>query len=109
MPIAIQMTNRSQVSFGRLTMSARLTTADNIGTSGTSGTLKGRSNSGRWYRRKMIPTDTMTNAINVPILTNSPSMRMGVNPAAIDTTIPVTMVVTWGVRNLGCTFLAQGG
>jgi len=58
---------------------------------------------------KMIPSETITNAMSVPMLTSSPSAPIGVNPAAIATTTPVIMLVMCGVRNRGWIFFANGG
>ena len=48
-----------------------------------------------------MPSDTMTNAISVPMLTISPRMPIGVKPAAIATATPVMRLVMCGVRNFG--------
>lgn len=88
---------------GRLIISSRLTTAEIAGSAGTHGMRKGRGRSGRVRRRTMTAIDTMTNAISVPMLTRWPSVPIGVRPAAMATTTPVTIVETWGVwRFVSC-------
>ena len=75
----------------------RLTAADSVGKAGTHGIRKGRGRSGRVRRSTMIPIETMTNAISVPMLTSEPSVPIGVSPAARATTTPVTNVEMCGV------------
>ena len=45
------------------------------------------------------PADTIANARSVPIETNSPRMPIGKRPATIIATVPVTIVVMYGVLN----------
>ena len=59
---------------------------------------KGRGRSGRVRRSTMIPSETITKAKSVPMLTRFPSVPIGVKPAARATTTPVTIVEMWGVR-----------
>ena len=82
---------------GRPSISTKLTTADSSGSNGTSGMRNGRGRSGRVRRSTMIPSETITNAISVPMLTSVPSVAIGVKPAAIATTTPVTIVEMCGV------------
>ena len=49
--------------------------------------------SGRLMRSIRMPIETITNASNVPMLTSSPRMLIGVKPAASATTTPVRIVV----------------
>ena len=57
----------------------------------------------------MTPPHTITNASSVPIDTSSPSSPTGRNPATIAAIVPVTIVVTYGVPNFGCTLPNTGG
>ncbi len=52
-----------------------------IGTSGTSGVLKGRCRSGWRTRRTQTPAQTMVKASSVPMFTSSASWSMGRKPA----------------------------
>ena len=56
-----------------------------------------------------MPPQTITNASNVPIETNSPKIPIGNKPATIIATEPVKIVVTYGVLNFGCTLLKDAG
>ena len=60
-------------------------------------------------RRIKMPMHTRMNANSVPILVRSTISSMLVNIAHAPTATPVRIVVTCGVRNLGCTFAKLGG
>ncbi|MNP80809.1 hypothetical protein D3C76_1790080 [compost metagenome] len=49
----------------------------------------------------IMPSDTEINANNVPMLTRSASLRSGINPAKIATTMPVTQVLFAGTPVFG--------
>ena len=51
----------------------------------------------------------MTKASNVPMLTSSPRMPIGISDAKIATKMPTVMLVIQGVRKRGCTAPAQLG
>src|SRR5690349_6548318 len=51
----------------------------------------------------MTPKQTITKARSVPIDTSSPRRPIGKKPATAAATTPVTIVVTYGVWNRGCT------
>jgi hypothetical protein len=57
----------------------------------------------------MTPTETRMKANKVPMLVNSIASLMSTNIAGMPTKTPVRMVVTYGVRNRGCTLAAHGG
>ena len=57
----------------------------------------------------ITPTHTITNASSVPIDTSSPSSAIGKKPATIAATMPVTIVVTYGVWNFGWTLPNTAG
>src|SRR5258708_21101646 len=101
MPMASQMISRSQVSPGSERISQNADNIPAIGVKGTHGVLNGRGISGRLRRRTHTPAQTITKASRVPILTNSPTMPMGITPAKNATQMPTMMVHFQGVRNLG--------
>src|SRR4029434_9925480 len=74
------------------------------GTTGTQGVRNARGRSGSRFRRMRTPVHTSAKAKRVPIFVRSTISSMLVNIAHTPTATPVRMVVTWGVRNLGCTF-----
>ena len=86
MPITSQMMSRVHVSSGKLDIRPKENQLRRIGTSGTIGVLKGRCRSGRRPARLHTPAHTMTNASNVPMLTNSPRMPIGIRAAKMATT-----------------------
>ena len=51
----------------------------------------------------MTPPHTITKARRVPIETSSPRRPIGKRPAKNAATVPVTIVVTYGVRKRGWT------
>ena len=69
-----------QVARGRPSISTNATSAERIGRTGTIGIRNGLGRSGRVRRRTTTPIDTITNAINVPMLTSDPSVAIGVSP-----------------------------
>ena len=69
----------------------------------------GRGISGLVLRSTMIPAETMTNASSVPIETSSPRRAIGNAPAINAQTMPVRIVVMYGVRNFVWTLLNTGG
>ena len=69
-----------------------------IGTSGTRGTVKARSRSGRRRRSTMTPRLTRMNAKSVPTLTSSARMSIEVKVARTATRTPTVAVMTYGVR-----------
>ncbi len=85
------------------------TPAPSSGTSGTQGVRNGRGTSGILRRRIHTPRHTMTKAERVPMLTSCASAEIGRNAAATATGIPTTIEEIQGVRNRGCTTLAQRG
>src|SRR5206468_1394690 len=98
-PITSQMMSRSHVATGSPTIWARQTTAPAIGTKGTHGVLKGRGTSGAVLRRTTTPMLTRTKASSVPMLTSWLSTAIGFRPANSAMIVPVTAVLTSGVRN----------
>ena len=68
---------------------------------GTKGVLKGRSISGFLFRNTKTLRQTITKASKVPIETSSPSIEMGRIPAIIMANDPVSIVLKYGVLNLG--------
>jgi hypothetical protein len=75
--------------------------APRIGTTGTQGVLNGRFMSGLDFLSTKTLIQTIIKARRVPIETNSPSMLIGRIPAIIMATVPVMIVLTYGVLNLG--------
>jgi hypothetical protein len=69
--MAIQMSKRSQVSQGRLSICNRQIAAPAKGTQGTRGVLKGLCRSGRDLLKMIMLRQTMVNASNVPMDTSS--------------------------------------
>src|SRR5207248_8291822 len=69
-----------------------------MGTSGTSGVLKGRFNSGCVFRMTHTPALTSTNASNVPTLVISSRICRGSKVASMATKMPTTMELIYGVR-----------
>lgn len=66
---------------GRPNICNKHSKAPAIGINGTQGVLNGRSRSGFDFLKTIIPAQTITNANNVPIETNSPNILMGNIPA----------------------------
>ena len=92
-PATIQIASRSHVAAGRLSINPNETTADAIGTTGTHGVRKGRVSAGCVRRSTRTPSETMTNAASVPMLTRLPSTLIDVKPDASATMMPVAIVV----------------
>jgi len=90
-PIAIQTINRNQVAPDSAAICAKQITAPSMGTRGTKGVRNGRGMSGRVFRSTITLIQTMVNASNVPIETNSPRILIGNTPARIIATAPHRM------------------
>src|SRR5664279_2356626 len=95
--MAIQTTNRTQVTAVRLIISHRQASTDRIGITGMNGTLNERSRSGRVLRSTTTPMETNTNVNSVPTLTISSSTPISENPAIIATATPTPTVILAGV------------
>src|SRR6266581_694396 len=108
-PAASQNMKRHQVIAGSSRMSQTQVKIAPSGTHGTSGVRKGRGRSGSLQRRIKTPAATSTKANNVPILHKSTTSLMLLTPANPATNTPVRIVVTYGVRNRGCTLAAHRG
>src|ERR1039457_4934531 len=87
----------------------RQMSAPSIGITGTKGVLNGLTRSGLDLRSTRILIQTIAKASNVPIDTSSPRILIGKIPAKTSATLPVRMVLTYGVLNLGWTFEKTGG
>ena len=74
---------------------------DKIGSTGKNGTLKPPEGIFLSFRKYTTPMDTMVNATNVPILTNSASLESGTKPAQKATSNANIHVFLTGVLNLG--------
>src|ERR1700737_1651022 len=109
MPMMNQTINRRHVGHGSAAMSARAETAPAGATNQTHGVLKVRGRLGSRTRSTSTPTETMTNASNVPIEHRLPAARTLKPAEKIATPIPVTIEVSHGVRKRGCTRLMNGG
>ncbi len=68
-----------------------------MGSTGTNGTRKARSRSGRLRRRMMTAIDTRVKAASVPMLTISSSLPIGVSEATRAMTVPRVIVMRRGV------------
>ena len=78
-------------------------------TNQTHGVVNLRGRFGSRTRSTRIPTETITNASNVPIEHRLPASRTVNRAEKIATPTPVTMDVSQGVRKRGCTQLTNGG
>ncbi len=95
--MANQIMNLRCVMVGSSAIKKRQKSMDNIGTIGTNGVLKGRSKSGLCLLKTIIDADTIINAANVPILTNSANSVIGKNAAIVAATIPTNSMPFIGV------------
>src|SRR6267378_3871213 len=109
MPMTNQMSNRSQVTGGSDFIRYAADRAPAGATNQTQGVLNTRGRLGSRTRRTKIPTETITNASSVPIDTRLAASRIGRIAAKKATATPVTIEVRYGVWNLGCTLLMNGG
>src|SRR5207249_2873495 len=108
-PASSQYAKRFHVISGRNHIKTTQETIPRIGTNGNRGTLKALGRCGSLMRRIMIPVQTRTNANKVPIFVRSTISSILTNIAQTPTATPVKIVVTCGVRNLGCTFAKDCG
>ncbi len=103
------MKKRSHVTHGNSNINHPHDTIASNGTQGTNGVRKGRARVGSARRKITIPAATSTKANRVPMLHNSTTSLMFVAAEKTATSTPVKIVVTCGVRNLGCTLAAHWG
>src|SRR6266850_296800 len=101
--------NRIQVIHGRPSIKYRQEITPRIGMKGTQGVLNDLGRFGSRLRRTRIPMHTRMKANSVPMFVRSTISSILVNIAHTPTATPVRMVVTCGVRNLGCTLAKDGG
>jgi hypothetical protein len=66
---------------------------ERIGVTGENGTLKALGLSGFLFLKTITDADTITKAVNVPMLVSSETTAIGVNPAIIIVTIPTSNVL----------------
>jgi len=78
-------------------------------TNQTHGVLNFARQIGSRTRRTRIPTETITNASNVPMEQRLAASRTLKTAEKIATAAPVTIEVIHGVRKRGCTRLTKGG
>src|SRR6266571_7784110 len=109
MPTANQTSKRRHVGHGRADMSASAESAPAGATNQTHGVVNLRGRFGSRTRSTRIPTETMTNASNVPMEHKLPASRTVKTAEKIATPAPVTIEVSQGVRKRGCTRLTNGG
>src|SRR5436190_3111461 len=109
MPMMNQTINRRQVGHGSAAMSVIAESAPAGATNQTNGVLNCRGKLGSRTRSTRIPTETMTNASNVPMEQRLPASRTLKIAEKIATPTPVTIEVNHGVRKRGCTRLTNGG
>src|SRR2546427_9739788 len=103
------MSSRSHVTGGSDFIKYRADNAPAGATNQTHGVLNTRCRLGSRTRSTRIPTDTITNASRVPMDTRLAASRIGRIAAKKATMTPVTIEVMYGVWNLGCTLLTNGG
>src|SRR5262245_13742718 len=108
-PITIHTINRAHVSRGSPYIKYRQKRTPKGETTHTSGVRNGRLIKGSVKRKTRTPAQTIANANNVPIETNSPSNPIGNNPATSVAIDPVKIVASHGVWNRECTTLKIGG
>src|SRR6266849_3325984 len=104
-----QMSSRSHVTGGSDFIRYSADNAPAGATNQTHGVVNARWRLGSRTRRTRMPTDTITNASKVPMDTRLAASRIGKIAAKKATTTPVTIEVMYGVWNLGCTLLTNGG
>src|SRR5258706_16246827 len=104
-----QTRSRSHVTGGNAFIRYAAENAPAGATNHTAGVLKTRGRLGSRTRSTRMPIDTITNASNVPIDTRLAASRIGRMAAKNATKTPVTNDVRYGVWNLGCTLLINGG
>src|SRR5581483_2852258 len=102
-PIASHTTNRIQVITVRPIINPTQKTIEISGNHETKGTRKVRGRSGGLRRKKITPSDTRTNANNVPIFDRSAASPISTNPAGMPTAKQAIHVDQYGVLNFGCT------
>src|SRR6266576_2137284 len=109
MPMTNQTSNRRHVGQGKADIRASAESAPAGATNQTHGVVNLRGRFGSRTRNTRIPTETMTNASNVPIEHKLPASRTLKTAEKIATPAPVTIEVSQGVRKRGCTRLTNGG
>src|SRR6266704_6048732 len=102
-PIASHTTKRTQVITVRPVISPPQRTTEIRGNQGTKGTRNARGRSGCLRLRKITPSETSTNANNVPIFDRSAASPISTSPAGIQTAKHAIHVDQCGVLNLGWT------
>src|SRR5437773_5298470 len=101
MPMTNQTSKRRHVGHGSAAISAAAENAPAGATNQTHGVLNLRGRFGSRTRNTRIPTETMTNASNVPMEQRLPASRTLKTAEKIATPIPVTIEVSHGVRKRG--------
>src|SRR6266536_4859459 len=109
MPIMNQTINRRQVGHGSEAMRASAESAPAGATNQTHGVVNLRGRLGSRTRSTRIPTETMTNASNVPMEHKLPASRTLKTAEKIATPTPVTMKASKGGRKRDGTRLKNGG
>src|SRR5216684_7548667 len=109
MPMTNQTINRRHVGHGSAAMRESAERAPAGATNQTHGVLKLRGRFGSRTRSTSTPTETMTNASNVPMEHRLPASRTVNTAEKIATPTPVMIDVSHGVRKRGCTRLTNGG
>src|SRR5437762_13126738 len=105
MPMANHTSKRLHVGHGSAAIRESAERAHAGATNQTHGVVNLRGRFGSRTRNTRIPTDTITNASNVPIEHRLPASRTVNRAEKIATPTPVTMDVNQGVRKRGCTRL----
>src|SRR5438552_10961558 len=100
-PMTSQTTNLSCVQKERETIRVPEKRIERIGTSGTSGVLKGRFAVGCVLRITQTPALTNINASSVPTLVISSKTLSGIRVARMETKKPTTIELKYGVRKRG--------
>ena len=95
--------SRSQLVQPSPKIMAPQTTMPSTATTGSNGTVKPRSSSGRRTRMIHTPAQTSMNANSVPMLVISPTMSPGTNAPKSAVNTKNSMFDLYGVRNVGCT------
>ena len=108
-PITSHTMRRSQFDQPSEYIMAKFQTIPRIGTSGTSGVLKGRGAFGFLTRMTHTPAHTMTNANSVPMLVMCPTMLKGRNAEKGATKKKNSRFERHGVWNLGWISENTGG
>src|SRR5438045_7599243 len=109
MPMANHTSKRLHVGHGSAAIRESAESAPAGATNQTHGVVNLRGRFGSRTRSTRMPTDTMTNASNVPMEQRLPASRTLKMAEKIATPTPVTIEVNHGVRKRGCTRLTNGG